>query len=153
MTTYVYLAGAITGESYSGATSWREYARKAFEPGIIGISPLRATEYLAAEVSIGLSYESKPLSSAKGMTTRDYFDVRKADAILAYLKDTKIVSIGTVMEIAWAKAFDKPVVLVTEQDNVHWKHPMIKESVGFHADNLNEGILLINSILSGYNAK
>jgi nucleoside 2-deoxyribosyltransferase len=57
------------------------------------------------------------------------------------------VSIGTVMEIAWAHAYGKPVVLVMEEGNVH-DHPMIRECSPFIVHTLDEGIELVNAILA-----
>ena len=43
----VYLAGPIRGCSYDNATDWREYAIKELaKDGIIGVSPMRAKEFL-----------------------------------------------------------------------------------------------------------
>ena len=152
MNSYVYLAGAITGESFKGATDWREYARKNFEPGILGVSPLRRTEsYLGNETEIKLSYEGTPLSGSRAIMTGDYFDVQRCHVLLANLKDAKRISVGTVMEIAWAKAFQKPLILVAEEGNLH-EHPMIHEATGYRVSELDEGIHIVNVLLSGYSA-
>ncbi len=85
----VYLAGPITGLTYDTATDWREMARGFLETyNITGISPMRAKEYLGAEKRIEGSYEDTALSSAKGITTRDRWDVSRSDVMLVNLLDT-----------------------------------------------------------------
>ncbi len=149
----VYLAGAITGESFAGATDWREYVKTKLNPGIAGLSPLRAKDYLKSETEIGDSYEDTPLSSSRGIMTRDFFDCQNCDIVLANLLDTKKVSIGTVMEIAWAYAFNKPLILVLEHEgNVH-EHAMIREATGFRVDTVDKAISVANAVLTDYAGK
>jgi len=140
----VYLAGPITGVSFDGATDWRDQFADGLNSGfgagqIEALSPLRGKHYLAGVDSIAASYENIVLSSARGITTRDYNDCKRADLIVVYLLGATKVSIGTVMEIAWAKAFQKPVVAIMEEGNLH-DHPMINECVGFRVGSLAEAI-------------
>jgi len=72
----VYLAGAITGESFGTSNSWRDYVKNKLNKGISGLSPLRAKDYLKNETDIGDSYENIPLSSSRGIMTRDFFEVQ-----------------------------------------------------------------------------
>lgn len=159
---YVYLAGPITGLSYGGCTDWRKYAcEKLSTAGVVGVSPLRAKEYLRNEQAIGDSYEDIALSTARAITTRDRFDCMRADVLLVNLLGAERVSIGTVMEIAWADAVRVPVVLVMEpsaeentglvpsKGNVH-EHAMIRECVGFRVQTLDEGLNVVKAILGVY---
>lgn len=143
----VYLAGPITGISYGECTDWRTYADTLLSPGIIGVSPMRAKEYLAREAAITHSYEDTVLSCAKGITTRDRMDVRRADLVLVNLVGAKTVSIGTVMEIAWADAYRVPVVVAMEPTGNLHEHPMIKECTGFRVASLEEACRIASSIL------
>ncbi len=110
----VYLAGPISGCSYEGCTDWREYAKRELSLSeISGTSPMRAKNYLSKEKSISDSYETV-LSCSKGITTRDRYDVRTCDILLANLLDAKKVSIGTIGELFWADAFRKPIITIIE---------------------------------------
>lgn len=51
------------------------------------------------------------------------------------------------MEIAWADAWRKPVVLVMENANIH-DHAMIREVSGFIVPDLDEAIRAVTAILS-----
>src|SRR5688572_21568512 len=112
----VYLAGPITGLSFDGATDWRGHAQGVLlDRGIRGVSPMRAKEYLKSEKSLkaaGYSQPDMPLSSAKGITTRDRWDCTNADVVLVNLVGAERVSIGTMMELAWADSARVPIVLV-----------------------------------------
>lgn len=143
----IYLAGPITGVSFNGCVSWREWFIDHLPKELVGLSPLRGKDYLEGEGNLQMQYADKVLSTARGITTRDYNDVRRADLIVANLLGAGRVSVGTVMEIAWAKAFSVPVVAVMEPDgNVH-DHAMIQECVGFRVETLAEALWLSRVIL------
>jgi len=143
----LYCAGAITGISYAGSTDWREYVSKQLPPFITAVSPMRGKKYLSQEKSIRAAYEEIPLSSQKGIMTRDRMDVMRCDMILVNLLGTEKVSIGSVMEVAWADAFRKPVILIMEKDNLH-SHPMLREAAGFIVSDLDEAITIAIAVLS-----
>lgn len=148
----VYLAGAITGLTYEDGKNWREIAQLRFKDrGIKAYSPLRGKEYLKKyynplpAVTTGIN---NPLSTHKGIVTRDIFDVRTCDAMLVNLLGAERVSIGTVAEIGAAYALNKPMVLVMEKEgNIH-QHGFILEMCGFHVETLEEGISILDTILN-----
>ena len=141
----IYLAGPITDLSYETSISWRDYAVEHLKP-LIGVSPLRAKYYLAGEKRIKDSYEDIALSSSNGITTRDRFDVMNCDIVLANVLGANKVSIGTIMEIAWADAFRKPIILITDEANIH-NHAMLKTCAGFIVNDLDSGINIARAIL------
>lgn len=143
----VYLAGPITGTTYGECTDWREYARKLLETDIACFSPMRGKTYLLNETSVKDTYDQIVLSSQRGIFARDSFDCRRCDAILVNLTGAVRVSIGTVMEIAWANAHNKVIVLVMEKEgNIH-EHAMLREACPFRVETLDEGLSLIRTIL------
>lgn len=140
----VYLAGPITGLSWADATEWRNCVASCI-PSIEFLSPLRSKEYLAGEDSLKDHYLVSPLSTPRGITTRDRWDAMRCDALFANLLGSKKVSIGTVMEIAWADAVRVPIVLVMEKEDPHW-HSMILECAGFVAPDLGSGINILRAL-------
>lgn len=144
----VYLAGPITGLTYGESTTWRNYVRDAFPDHIHSLSPMRGKVHsqLKGEGPIHQTYEDNPLTSEKGINQRDYNDVKRSDAILANFLGADILSVGTLFEIAWARAFQIPLVLVMGEDNIH-NHPFVRYSAGFITSNLDKGIELIETIL------
>ena len=143
----LYCAGPITGVSYGESTDWREYVAGKLPPHIKAVSPMRGKKYLANEKNIKDSYEEHPLSCQKGITCRDRMDVMRCDMILVNFLGAGKVSIGSVMEVAWADAWRKPIVVVMEKDNVH-SHAMLREVSGFIVSNLDEAIAIATAVLS-----
>lgn len=143
----VYLAGPITGLTYKGTVGWREDVRRKFGAHIHTISPMRGKQRheLLGDQPILTAYEENPLTSEKGISIRDYNDVKRADCLLVNFLGATKVSIGTVMEIAWARAFQIPVVIVMEKDNLH-NHAMIRYS-SFIVDNMEDAVELVKVIL------
>jgi len=144
----VYLAGPVTGLTYSGATDWREYVKRGLEPDITGYSPLRAKYYLAELTTIGDSHgDLHVMSTPKAIYARDLYDCRMRDLIFVNMLGATRVSIGTTMEIAWGAAFNKPIVLVMEREgNVH-EHSMLKEACMYRVETLDEGIFVTRALL------
>lgn len=148
----VYLAGPITGQTYAGATDWREGMRKALEPHIMGMSPMRGKDYLADMAgTIGgtpeESYMKAVISSQAGILGRDRNDVRTADVVLMNLLGAKIVSIGTMIEAGWADAYRIPIVLVTEgKENIH-NHVMLYGLATYIVPDLDTAEHLIRVLL------
>jgi len=143
----VYLAGPITGYSYKEVSNWRDSVKELLaDVGIHGYSPMRGTVYLSKEEEIKDSYNNHTMSSIDGINIRDYNDVKTSNALLVNLLGAKHVSIGTVMEVAWARAFQIPIVIVMESDNIH-KHGMLTYGT-ILADNLEEGVRAVIQIIN-----
>lgn len=66
--------------------------------------------------------------------------------LLVNFLGAKEVSIGSVMEIAWANSFRKPIALVMEKSNPH-NHSMIRRVSDFIASDLNEAIEIVTAAL------
>ena len=144
----VYLAGPITNLSYDDATDWREYCKRSLaEHGITALSPLRGKQYLGGEVNIADKYDKFVLSTERAINARDFYDVTNRDVLLVNLLNAKRVSIGTVMEIAWAFAARKLVVVVMEENNNLHDHSMIRQCTDYRVTNLDEALAVVRSIL------
>jgi len=150
----VYLAGPISGLDYEGGTGWRQQSLEILAAvGIDSFSPLRKKGYLHIEGELTGSYEDWPLSTQRGIYARDRFDCHRVDVVLANLLDcgmndngSQKVSIGTVMEIAWAAQNNTPVVLIMEKGNIH-HHPMLEEACPFIVETLEEALEIVEAIL------
>lgn len=142
----VYLAGPIQGETYRASTDWRQYVQRHMPPEIRTLSPMRYKEYMANLGTMPDHLDSDPLSTMKGIVTRDRMDVMRCDMVIANLAEAQRVSIGTVMEIAWADACRKPVVAIMDQNNIHY-HGMIRECVGYIVPTLDQAIDIVRAVL------
>lgn len=147
----VYLSGGITGLTHNEAANWRESVSKQLGElsggKIKTLSPMRGKRYLDNGQAIERFNDSKAaLSTKQTIYTRDRNDTRRSDAILVNLLGATKVSIGTVMEIAWADAFEKPIVVVMEESNIH-QHPILNEAARIIVPSLDIGVQLIYQIL------
>lgn len=151
----VYLAGPISGCTYGECTDWRLDAKTRFaDQGIDAFSPMRAKHYLASLAdrisATGVEYKDMGvLSQARGVMTRDRFDCTRPGrhAVLANLLGADRVSVGTVMEIAWADLLRIPVVAVMEPTGNPHEHMMVNEAIGFRVRTLDEAIYICSTIL------
>ena len=151
MERYVYLAGGITGSRLEDIVAWRDYVASKLDNHIIPLSPLRLKrKYLKDLIEDGIvakEYNQKKLSSGQGIYTRDVDDIRRSDLVFCNFLGTNIASLGTGFEIGLASAWQKPLVIVAEENNIH-RHPLLVRNA-LVTDSLDEGIELINGIL-GY---
>lgn len=152
----VYLAGPISGLNFFGATDWRAEAQSQLaEFGIKTLSPLRYQEHLkTVGVFTDCAKETErfksPMSMPKGLTIRDRWDARRCDVLLVNLLGAEKVSIGTVMEIAWADGADKdiPIVCAIEPEkNIH-EHAMLMHCIGYRVPTLWEACDVTRQLLA-----
>ena len=128
----VYLAGPMEGCSDDEMLVWRRAATLSFNEGIKAISPVRIDSKFTTAI-----------------ITQNQYDVKECDVTLAYLPKSisdRRCSYGTICEIAWAHAQNKPVVIVSDDPYVH-DHPVIQE-IGVHFDELNTAVEYINQLLT-----
>jgi nucleoside 2-deoxyribosyltransferase len=144
----VYLAGPITGCTYKGCTDWRTEVNKQLANfSVYGLDPMRGKEYLGKEVCLGNNY-ANPLSCPRGIMTRDHWDCTRCDLLLVNFLGATKVSIGTVMEIAWAFDNQIPIILVMEPEGNLHDHAMINEATGFRVSTLEDAVTIVQAILS-----
>lgn len=141
----VYLAGPIAGLTYDAAQDWRSEVTKALAPEISCYSPLRQKHFLRGE--IGTKKYKDVLATDRGIMTRDHFDCMTSDLIFVNYLGTTKVSRGTDMELAFAFAYRKPVIVAVEPDSSILDHPMVREAVQFRTATLAEAIALTRAVL------
>lgn len=89
-----------------------------------------------------------PLSTDRAINSRDRFDTLRATAVLVNLLGASRVSIGTVMEIAWAYDHKIPVVVAMEPEGNLHDHPMIRDSISIRVASLEEAIEAVTALVS-----
>ena len=150
----VYLAGPIAGIPGTDALEWRIKATLSLEERMIEcLDPMRSKEEITGPERISTNFNdyaiSGPFFTAKGIMARDFADVKRCDALLVNLLGAKKPSLGTVMELAWAYAMQKPVVVAMESEgNLHDLHPMLHEAMPFRVETLDEAIDCVAVILN-----
>ena len=149
----VYLAGGIAGLSGPDAIDWRDDMLTRFlEYKVLAREPMRAKRVLRSQESISRDFHTYAdkghFFTSKGIMTRDFNDVKQADVLLVNLLGATTPSLGTIMELAWAYALQKPAVVCIEASgNPHDNHPMIHEAMPFRVTSLDEGFYSVLTIL------
>ena len=150
----VYLAGGIAGLSGQSTLDWRQNAAWALtDRGIETLCPMRAKSALSDQAVISGNYRDYASFGAfftsRGIMVRDFNDVKRCDALLVNLLGLAKPSMGTIMELAWAYAMQKPAVVAIEAaGNPHDNHPMIHEAISFRATTMDEAIDAVAVILN-----
>jgi len=148
----IYLCGPIAGISYKEATNgWRSEISNYLDADIKTISPMRGKDHLKDVESFEKrgNYDTNINSTGKAIITRDYFDVKNCDLILANFLGAERVSIGSCFELAWAYAMQKPVVLVIDEKNIHI-HDFVLETCGYITHDLRKACDSINKFFKEY---
>lgn len=150
----VYLAGPITGLSYLDARyGWRKMFADRLHPSIQALSPMRQEGHLAEIKVIGHTpYDSHQLSSSKGIVGKDKLDVQRSDLVVFNFLGAKVVSRGSLIELGWADAYGKPIIIVLEKaDTAAFQNPhdyfFATELAQFRVDSIEEAAEMTNALL------
>ncbi len=135
----LFLAGPLTGISYKDALDWRKYVESKLPADVIAFSALRGKGYVTAERVLKDAYPKHLLSTPQGTITRDRYDVSRCNALFVNFLNAEKVSIGTIMEMAWADARRIPIILAMEAGNIH-DHAFVRQVAAFITGDLDEAI-------------
>lgn len=135
----IYLARPISGQSYDDVMRYYNETTQVLQyEGYSVLHPMIGKGLLRTEKVLKKSgYENLPLSKNHAIFGRDRWMVGKADIVYANLVGATSVSIGTMMELAWASMLGKYTIVAMEDDNVH-QHAFVLEAADLvlpaHAD-------------------
>lgn len=138
---YVYLAGIIQGSVIDKCIAWRK----------------KIVEYYSNWKGSGIPYENlyflDPCNgekniSADGMKSniptkfildKDYNAIKKCDLFVANMDKFGVERppIGTIMEVAFAYDFHKPIIMITTEE-VYKKHPFVSNMVSWYFETVDE---------------
>ena len=146
----VYLAGPIMGQTETEAKEWRMDMEEFLGyHRVRAVSPLRCEPDVAAGATYQAQYDCNKWGTPRSIGSKNLFDVRNCDLTFAYFPKGHPPSVGTLIEIGWARALDKPVVVVAE-DPVLFNHPVIIFCAGWMLGNLSEAVEVIGGLLGDY---
>lgn len=154
MSKRVYLCGPIADTTWDvAAQGWRKEVFDALpeSEGFEVFSPMRGKEFLSKyrREKLGTNaYEDMPISSTKGILTRDKNDVRTADLIFANFIGATSRSIGSCVEFGWADAWNIPIILCMEDSGNPHEHLFIRGMPGYVLNSLDKGIALTKLLLT-----
>lgn len=148
----IYLCGAIMGKTYMEAVGWRKEAEARLCEYHEVLSPLRVEGYLSSESEVlkdayHISEEGlKSASTPHAIYTRDMTDIIRCDVVLANLLDESRISIGSIMEIAWASFLRKHVIVVMRKEGIY-EHCFVRQAATVVFEDLNEAIKFVKLTL------
>jgi hypothetical protein len=150
----VYLVGPITGCSYGECTDWRNGVKDTLEATgkYKCLTPMRGKKHLSDVNDIpGVipGKVKKPGCTGHDILARDYYDCSRADVIFCNLLDSKITSIGSMFELAWAYVNRQNTysIVIMDDNNVHM-HDFILNAASIVFKTLEEGVEYLKEVLN-----
>ncbi len=148
----IYLAGPITGLTHDESRyGWRKEFASLMPEHILCNSPMRGKEFLAdfGVLTSGDGYPENAMSSPSGVTTRDYNDVKTADAMIAcFIESGGRLSGGTFMEYGFAYAHQIPIIGIGDPKDPNICHLMAQHVSGYQVQTLEEAAILVTKLLT-----
>jgi len=147
----VYLSGGMRGLTGAEARRWRDLAsrllRENYNIGVL--DPMRDLRAIADTDVIRATYDShNPFLSNTGMLHRDYLDVQRCSGVLVNLLNHTQTSIGSIIEVGWAYALRKPIVVVLEKNDVlYGDHPLLQATISYRVTTVEDGVCVFGSLL------
>lgn len=124
----VYLAHPISGLGYDEVVDYFISTKKKLEElGYTVMHPMTAKDALRNEKKFVANGYENPESTNHAIIERDRWMVSRADIVYCNFLGAQAISIGCVMELAWAELQHKLVVIAMEKDNPH-RHAFVLEA-------------------------
>jgi hypothetical protein len=93
------------------------------------------------------------LVDSKEYTFWDLFYVKQSDILFAYMQGDNPSGIGLTLEIGYARAMDKSIILIDEKSKIDTafenRFRIVRESSTIVFDNLEDGINFLKKIKNG----
>ena len=146
----IYLAGPISGLPYEEITHrYSYYVPKLEALGFNVMFPMAAKGYLRNESRFeSHGYNDNPITTDRAIVGRDRWMVNQSDIVIADLSNAKIISMGTLFEIAWGHLMGKYVIIVMKNDNIH-QHSFVLESSDATFDTMEDVLAYLKDFSSG----
>lgn len=137
----VYLAGPMTGQTYEETVAWRDWVREHLEESSFTVlDPARGVMFLEPDDVVKDAYTEHLTESKHIVFTRDKFDSTRADILLVNLLDAKRISIGTLMEMAWAHLAGRFTVTIMEPNGNPHEHAFVREASSIVLPDIEEAV-------------
>ena len=119
----VYLIGAISGCTFEEAMEWRFEVRDRMEHMFQVLVPCEMTPQSMG----GHDRYTYTLDGVSGhmtdrlVTAKDRYLVKNSDLVIAnFSYDANRVSLASMIELGWADAWEKPILMVIKEDSLHY---------------------------------
>ncbi len=145
----IYLAGPISGNSYDDVSGYfTDMTSILVDLGYAVLHPMLGKEVLRTEIKLKASGYGNPESTNHAILERDKWMVSQSDIVLCNLMMGKdMVSIGSVMELAWACMMNKLTIVVMQKDNIH-QHAFVIEAADIIYEDIYDAIRHLKKLLT-----
>lgn len=125
----IYCASPITGKSGKEVVDYyKRTVNKLQGYGYQVLFPMCAKSYLINEEKFKSTGYDNPLSTDHAIIERDRWMVIQSDVVFVNFYNAKSrISIGSLMELAWAHDHGKHTVTIMQEKNIH-RHAFVLES-------------------------
>jgi nucleoside 2-deoxyribosyltransferase len=145
----IYLARPISGKSYLEVSSYYNLFRGTLDVfGYEVLCPMTAKGFLRNEKKFKASGYKNPVSTNHAIVERDCWMVQQSDVVLVDFTGADEVSIGCVMELAWASLLGKHTVIILPQENVH-RHAFVLEAADIIFEYDKEALDYLKYLIKG----
>ena len=141
----IYIAHPISGGSATEVYKWfDDTANTLMNFGFDVMSPLLGKGHLRTELKFRAEGYNHPLSTNHAIYERDKWMCERADVVLTDLSGTERVSIGCMMEMAWAAAAGVHTICVMPKENVH-RHAFVLEAADIVFETFDEAMTYLEN--------
>lgn len=152
----IYLCGPITGLSYNDAfDGWRGVFQRTLDPARLdhAIDIYNPMRHQGAMAEVGCieatneAYEHNPLMTERAVVAKDKLDVKRSSLIVVCLLGATTITVGSLIELGWADAWDIPILLIMEKSGNPHEHLFVRTIASFRTDNIEEAASMAYMLL------
>ena len=147
----LYLALPISGRGYDEVVKDIHDSKEKLEHwGFEVFQPMTGKSYLRNELEFKATSYNNPVSTNHAILERDKWMVLNSDVILLDLSNgSERVSIGGVMELAWASLLNKHTVVVLPKENNIHNHAFVLEAADVIFETMDEAMAYLCKLALG----
>lgn len=146
----IYLARPISGLGYEEIVNYYNQVMETLQGvGYTTLCPMTGKNYLRNEIELKAhGITMSPVSTNHAIIERDRWMVHSSDIVYVNLMGAKNVSIGCMMELAWAHELGKHSIVAMEEDNIH-RHAFVIEAADIEFRSHEEAIQYLTTLAEG----
>lgn len=143
----IYLVHPISGMTADEVFDYyTKTSKELTDQGYDVLTPMFGKENLRCEKEFRASGYKSPCTTNHAIFNRDKWMVMQADIIYANFLNAKQVSIGSMMELAWASDHGKHVIVSMQDENPH-AHAFVYEASNIVYNNHEDVIEYLTKII------
>ena len=144
----IYLCGRISGLTYSESQIWRRFVEAELGYNFELLNPMRDKKELDQKEELHGAYPEHILCRHDLIMLRDSLDIERADVVLVYVHPEKGLGRASFVEIGFALAKQKPIIVVDSQGSLR-EHAFFKTMPRLvFEDTFEEAFIVLRSLFN-----